>query len=142
GGGKVISIIPQALADVSEKSFGEVHVTKDMHQRKALMNQLADAFITLPGGFGTFEELLEMTTWSQLTIHDKPVLVLDILGYYDSLFTFFDKACTEGFISKANRQIVTRCQQVDEVVQALTTYQVPSRTFKLVWTHGEEQTLV
>jgi uncharacterized protein (TIGR00730 family) len=140
--GKVISVIPKALDDVTQKNYGKVYITRDMHERKALMNKLSEAFITLPGGFGTFEELLEMTTWSQLTIHDKPILVLDILDYFEPLFAFFDKACEHGFISKANRQIVARCKKVDEVEQALLTYVVPPRTFTLVWTHGEQDTLV
>ncbi|KAI9597646.1 hypothetical protein BDF19DRAFT_434037 [Syncephalis fuscata] len=142
GGGKVISVIPKALDEVTKTNYGTVHITADMHQRKAIMNKLADAFITLPGGFGTFEELLEMTTWSQLTIHNKPIIVLDIGNFYEHLFQFFDHVSQEGFITKSNRQIIKRCSQVDQIETALLEYKVPIRVYDLVWTHGEEKSLV
>ncbi|KAI8052482.1 hypothetical protein BDF22DRAFT_688647 [Syncephalis plumigaleata] len=142
GGGKVISIIPRALNIGDSVNYGTVHITKDMHERKAMMNKLADAFITLPGGFGTFEELLEMTTWSQLCIHDKPVIVLDICNFYDMLFKFFDHTRNQGFVSPTNREIVQRCSSVDLVEKALMEYKVPPRTFNLTWIEGEPQALV
>jgi uncharacterized protein (TIGR00730 family) len=142
GGGKVISIIPSVLNIDGSINYGIVHITKDMHQRKATMNKLADAFITLPGGFGTFEELLEMTTWSQLCIHNKPIIVLDICNFYDILFKFFDHVKEQGFVSSSNREIVQRCSSVDLVEKALMEYKVPPRTYDLTWVDGEQQTLV
>ncbi|PQP93797.1 putative cytokinin riboside 5-monophosphate phosphoribohydrolase LOGL1 [Prunus yedoensis var. nudiflora] len=103
GGGSVglMGVIPTALVplEISGNSVGEVLIVSDMHERKAEMARRADAFIALPGGYGTMEELLEMITWSQLGIHDKPVGLLNIDGYYDCLLRLFDKGVEEGFIN-------------------------------------------
>ncbi|WVZ69101.1 hypothetical protein U9M48_017939 [Paspalum notatum var. saurae] len=97
GGCSVLGVIPRALMplEISGASVGKVKVVSDMHERKAEMARQSDAFIALPGGYGTMEELLEMITWSQLGIHDKPVGLLNVDGYYDPLLMLFDKGATE-----------------------------------------------
>ena len=93
-GGQVHGVIPQHLYDkeVAHQQLTALHITDSMHERKAMMAELSDAFIALPGGFGTFEELMEATTWLQLEIHQKPVIIFNIDGYYNKLIKFFDHA--------------------------------------------------
>ena len=99
-GGEVIGVIPRHLVEreVAHRSLTELHVVATMHERKALMAQLADAFVALPGGIGTLEELIEMLTWAQLGLHAKPCGLLNVDGYYDALLAFLDHAVDEGFI--------------------------------------------
>ena len=109
-GGKVLGVIPVALepVEISGASVGEVRVVADMHERKALMARNPDAFVALPGGFGTLEELLEVITWQQLGYHAKPVGVLNIEGYFDAFLAFLDHAVRSGFISpEAREDLVT-----------------------------------
>lgn len=107
-GGEVVGVIPRSLdrREIANRDITQLHVVESMHERKALMNDLSDAFIALPGGFGTFEELCEMLTWSQLGIHSKPVGILNIAGYYDPLLRLFDQAVTERFLRPAHRRLV------------------------------------
>jgi uncharacterized protein (TIGR00730 family) len=98
---------------------GEVKAVADMHQRKAEMAKHSDAFIALPGGYGTLEELLEVITWAQLGIHDKPVGLLNVEGYYNSLLSFIDKAVEEGFISPTARHIIVSAPSAKELVKKL-----------------------
>lgn len=104
-GGQVHGVIPKHLHDleVAHQQLTALHITDTMHERKAMMAELSDAFIALPGGFGTFEELMEAITWGQLDIHKKAVILYNIDGYYDKLITFIDHAVESGFISKSNR---------------------------------------
>ena len=99
-GGRVIGVIPQMLVDkeVAHAGLTDLRVVGSMHERKFVMAELADAFIALPGGFGTWEELFEMLTWAQLGIHRKPCAVLNVNGYYDPLLRMADEALTEGFL--------------------------------------------
>ncbi|KAJ7562019.1 hypothetical protein O6H91_03G052200 [Diphasiastrum complanatum] len=124
GGRHVTGVIPRALIPVQnpEASVGEVHIVEDMHQRKAEMARLADAFIALPGGYGTLEELLETITWSQLGIHCKPVGLLNVDGYYNPLLKLFDKGMEEGFINSGFRQIVVSASNAHELLQRLEDY--------------------
>jgi uncharacterized protein (TIGR00730 family) len=117
-GGNVTGVIPAMLAEreVAHKGLTELHVVASMHERKALMNDLADGFIMLPGGFGTFEEFCEVVTWVQLGIIDKPCVVLNAGGYYDPLLAMFDRANAGGFINDTNRGIVTVVASVDEIL--------------------------
>jgi len=107
-GGRAIGVIPEGLArkELLHTGLTELHVVPSMHQRKALMAELSDAFVALPGGYGTFEELLEIVTWAQLGIHGKPVGLLDVAGYYAGLARLFDHAVAEGFIRAEHRDIV------------------------------------
>lgn len=118
GGCHVLGVIPKALmpSEISGQTVGELRVVADMHQRKAEMARHADAFIALPGGYGTLEELLEMTTWSQLGIHDKPVGLLNVEGYYNALLALIDKGVEEGFIKPAARHIIVSAPSAREVV--------------------------
>jgi uncharacterized protein (TIGR00730 family) len=102
-GGRVVGVIPDALMakEVGHAGLSELHVVQTMHQRKLLMAERADAFVALPGGIGTLEELYEMWSWQQLGYHDKPVALLNVDGYYDALLAFMDAAHARGFVSDA-----------------------------------------
>ncbi len=122
-GGQVIGVIPQPMVvrEIWHSGLTELRVVPSMHARKSLMAELADAFIALPGGFGTFEEFCEMTTWSQLGIHRKPCGLLNVAGYYDPLLEMFDRAVTEGFLKRENRELVLaspNCRELLENMQA------------------------
>jgi uncharacterized protein (TIGR00730 family) len=108
GGGEAIGVIPHGLAarEVAHRGLADLRVVSSMHARKALMADLSDAFVALPGGFGTFEELFEVVTWAQLGIHRKPIGLLNVAGYYDHLVRFLDHAVGEGFVSPENRGLV------------------------------------
>jgi hypothetical protein len=108
GGGEAIGVIPQALAakDVAHLGLTELRVAGSMHERKALMAELSDAFLALPGGFGTFEEILEAVTWSQLGLHRKACGLLNVCGFYDHLLALLDHAVAERFLRPENRALV------------------------------------
>ncbi|RQO36565.1 TIGR00730 family Rossman fold protein [Herminiimonas sp. KBW02] len=99
-GGKATGVIPQALMDkeVGHKELTHLHVVKDMHERKALMAELSDGFVAMPGGIGTLEELFEILTWSQLGFHQKPIGVLNVDGFYDGLIAFLQNQVAQGFV--------------------------------------------
>ncbi|XP_062167333.1 cytokinin riboside 5'-monophosphate phosphoribohydrolase LOG7 isoform X1 [Alnus glutinosa] len=137
GGRHVLGIIPRSLMprEITGVTVGEVRAVSDMHQRKAEMARQADAFIALPGGYGTLEELLEVITWAQLGIHQKPVGLLNVDGFYNSLLSFIDKAVDEGFISPIARRIIVSAPTAKQLVRQLEEY-VPEYdeiTSKLVW---------
>jgi uncharacterized protein (TIGR00730 family) len=104
-GGEVIGVMPRALIDreIGHTGLTELHVVASMHERKALMAELSDGFVALPGGAGTLEELIEVYTWSQLGMHDKPMGVLNVNGYYDGLAVLLDHAMNEGFLRREHR---------------------------------------
>lgn len=108
GGGQVIGVIPSLLVtkEVEHRGLTQLHEVGSMHERKALMEQLSDAFIVLPGGFGTLDEACEILTWAQLGLHAKPLGLINTAGYYDLLTAFLDHAQDEDFISATNRQLV------------------------------------
>ena len=122
-GGEVIGVIPQSLVakEVAHHGVTELRVVDTMHQRKALMNELSDAFIALPGGFGTLDEFFEILTWSQLGIHAKPSGLLNVSGYYDSLLAMLDHAVTERFLRPAHRQLVIADLDASTLVQRLVS---------------------
>ncbi|GJN20871.1 hypothetical protein PR202_gb08304 [Eleusine coracana subsp. coracana] len=124
GGRHVIGVIPKTLMtpEISGETVGEVRPVADMHQRKAEMARQSDAFIALPGGYGTLEELLEVITWAQLGIHHKPVGLLNVDGYYNSLLTFIDKAVEEGFINPSARRIIVLAPTAQELMDKLEEY--------------------
>ncbi|XP_021760129.1 cytokinin riboside 5'-monophosphate phosphoribohydrolase LOG3 [Chenopodium quinoa] len=140
GGRHVIGVIPKTLMprEITGETVGEVKAVADMHQRKAEMARHSDAFIALPGGYGTLEELLEVITWAQLGIHDKPVGLLNVDGYYNSLLTFIDQAVEEGFISPSARHIIVSAPTAEELVKKLEDY-IPSHegvASKMCWEVG------
>jgi uncharacterized protein (TIGR00730 family) len=120
-GGEVIGVIPSSLADeeVAHTGLTKLHLVGSMHERKALMAELSDGFIALPGGFGTMDEFCEILTWAQLRIHAKPVGVLNIDGYYDQLLALFDKMVAEGFVTKTNRALVRAAGTIEDLLGAL-----------------------
>ncbi|ORZ36470.1 hypothetical protein BCR44DRAFT_152518 [Catenaria anguillulae PL171] len=118
-GGKVLGIIPTALAAFAGELIGETIMVEDMHVRKQLMNQYSDAFLTLPGGIGTVEELMETATWAQLHIHSKPVIVLNQFEFYTPLRTWIENAVNSKFLSEQNSTIVTFCPSVAETLSTL-----------------------
>ncbi|XP_058072722.1 probable cytokinin riboside 5'-monophosphate phosphoribohydrolase LOGL10 [Magnolia sinica] len=124
GGCHVLGVIPKALLphEISGEAIGEVRTVADMHERKSEMAKNADAFIALPGGYGTMEELLEMITWSQLGIHEKPVGLLNVDGYYNSLLALFDKGVEEGFIEDSARHIIVSSETAEELLRKMEEY--------------------
>jgi uncharacterized protein (TIGR00730 family) len=108
GGGQAIGVIPEALAneEVAHNGLTELHVVADMHQRKALMARRADAFLTMPGGIGTFEEFFETLSWAALGLHQKPMGILNVAGYFDPLLALLDHAAAERFLRPAVRSLL------------------------------------
>lgn len=123
-GGEVIGVIPQSLVakEVAHRGVTELRIVDTMHQRKALMNELSDAFVALPGGFGTLDELFEILTWSQLGIHGKPCGLLNVAGYYGHLLAMIDHAVAEGLLRPAHRELVLADTDADLLVQRLVTF--------------------
>ena len=118
-GSEVIGIIPEALED-KELAFHEItelRIVNTMHERKALMAELSDGFVAMPGGFGTLEEICEMITWAQLGIHHKPCGLLNTQGFFNSLLSFFDHQVRQGFITPSNRALVFEAKDPDSVLE-------------------------
>lgn len=120
-GGEVIGILPEVLSsrEIGHTGLTELIATDSMHERKAKMLELSNAVIALPGGFGTLDELMEAVTWAQLGIHDKPCVLVNVLGYYEGLLAFLDTAVREGFLKPANRQLILVAASVDEAITIL-----------------------
>jgi uncharacterized protein (TIGR00730 family) len=120
-GGHVVGVIPEVLVDleVAHHGISELHVTSTMHTRKALMGERSDAFIILPGGFGTFEEMFEVLAWQTLKLHDKPIVLLNTDGFYDTLLRFLDECVERGVLKEKNRRILLVASTVDEVFELL-----------------------
>ena len=127
-GGEVIGVIPEALVakELAHNGLSDLRVVGSMHERKALMAELADAFVALPGGYGTFEEFCEVATWAQLGFHRKPCGLLNVDGFYNSLLTFFDHAVTEGFVRPGHRALVLEERDPERLLDLLARYQPPA----------------
>lgn len=127
-GGKVVGIIPQALLDreVGYLEADELVVTTTMRERKRLMDERADLFVTLPGGFGTLEELLEIMTLRQLTYHDKPILIVNLYGYFTPLLTMFEKIFAERFTDERHRRLFTVVETAEEALELIDNYLPPA----------------
>jgi uncharacterized protein (TIGR00730 family) len=119
-GGEVIGVIPGDLVEreIAHQGLTDLRVVGSMHERKALMAELADAFVALPGGAGTLEELIEVYTWSQLGLHDKPMGVLNVGGYYDGLAALLDHAVREGFLREQHRAALHVAERPAELLEA------------------------
>jgi uncharacterized protein (TIGR00730 family) len=117
-GGHVVGVIPEVLVDleVAHDGLSELHVTDTMHTRKALMGSRADAFVILPGGFGTMEELFEVLAWQTLKLHAKPILLLNIANFYDPLLAFLDHCVTEGVLKSRSRKILLVANTVEDAL--------------------------
>lgn len=126
-GGEVIGVIPQALfaKEVGHTGLTELRIVKDMHERKALMSELSDGFIALPGGIGTFEELFEVWTWAQLGYHPKPCAVLNVEGYYDQLISFLDHTVDQGFLKDSHRKLLIVEHEVAALLEKIFSYKPP-----------------
>ena len=126
-GGKVIGVITEQLMvrEVGHPGLTELRVVRTMHERKALMAELADAFIALPGGFGTFDELCEMATWDQLGIHVKPLALVNIEGYFDGFLAQIDRAVEDRLVKPEHRTMLAVAATVDEALAALAAWQAP-----------------
>jgi uncharacterized protein (TIGR00730 family) len=134
-GGRVTGVITEALAarEVAHRGVTDLVVVPTMHERKALMSARADAFIALPGGYGTLDELFEAITWAQLGIHAKPCGLLDPTGFFDDLLAFLDRAVRDGFIRDAHRELLLRDSTPDALLDRLRSWQ-PVTTDK--WNDG------
>ena len=126
-GGRIIGVIPEGLVrrEVAHNGLSELHVVESMHERKALMAELADAFVALPGGLGTLEELLETVTWAQLGLHGKPCGVLNVGDFFTGLTRFLDHAVEERFIKPEHRAMLIVDDEMDRLLDRLATYSPP-----------------
>jgi uncharacterized protein (TIGR00730 family) len=120
-GGHVVGVIPEVLVDkeVAHHGLTQLHVTSTMHTRKALMGERSDAFIVLPGGFGTLEELFEVLAWQTIGLHSKPIILLNTRGFYDTMLAFLDHALAEGMTTPAKRDILLVANTVPELFALL-----------------------
>ena len=120
-GGEVIGVIPQLLVDreLAHRGITDLRITASMHERKALMAEHADAFLALPGGFGTADELFEMLTWRQIKIHSKPIGLLNVAGFFDPLLSWIDRAVEDGFIKASHRRLMHVAENAAELLDKL-----------------------
>ena len=137
-GGRVIGVIPHALAEkeIAHVGLTEMHVVRTMHERKALMADLAEAFLTLPGGFGTWDESCEALTWSQLGLQKKACSFLNVEGYYDALLALADRAEADGFIRTEHRELLLVDDEPGRLLDRLQTFVVP---YVPKWADREER---
>ncbi len=132
-GGRVIGVIPEflALKEIAHLDLSELYVVQSMHARKAKMAHLSDAFIALPGGIGTMEELFEIWTWGQLGQHRKPVGLLNVHGYYDDLVAFLDKMADQNFLAADHRASLMVADRIDDLLEAFRGYEAPPGDIRL-----------
>jgi hypothetical protein len=121
GGGYVVGVIPEVLVDleVAHEGISELHVTSTMHTRKAMMGERSDAFIILPGGFGTLEEMFEVLAWQTLKLHTKPIVLLNTDGFYDKLLEFLDFCVEQGVLKAKSREILLVASSVEQIFTLL-----------------------
>ncbi len=145
----VHGIIPEALLPVERERnpeayredddhdryqhYGSVTVVQDMHARKTLMCRASDAFVALPGGFGTMEELMEIITWNFLGIHDKPIVIFNVDGYYDDILKWVTRAVNEEFVDRGNAGIVVEATTAEGVIEQIKNYRTSTSRHKLDW---------
>ena len=136
-GGKVIGVIPQSLHDknLALADSTELHVVGTMHDRKALISELSDGFMALPGGLGTLDEMFEALTWGQLGMHRKPCGLLDVAGFYAPLLEFLDHVTAQGFVDAAHRSMVLSAGTPEGLLELLESYE-PVRADKVAWALG------
>lgn len=126
-GGEVIGVIPNALVskEVAHEGLTRLDVVGSMHERKARMAELSDAFVALPGGVGTLEEMFEILTWSQLGLHAKPCGLLDVAGYFRPLLAFLDHAVAERFLKEKHRALLLAGESIDDLLDRFATWRAP-----------------
>ena len=129
-GGRVTGVIPEALVrkEIAHRGLTELRVTGSMHERKTVMAELSDAFVALPGGIGTLEEIFEAWTWGQLGLHAKPCGLLNVAGYWDRLVAFLDHAVAERFLKEANRATLLVSEDPAELLDRFAAYRAPTVT--------------
>jgi uncharacterized protein (TIGR00730 family) len=129
-GAEVIGVIPQALVEreIAHTGLSDLRVVGSMHERKAMMGDLSDGFIALPGGVGTLEELFEVYTWTQLGLHSKPLGLLDVRGYYGHLATFLDHAVAERFVTVEHREMLVVEERTEAMIEAFRRWRPPARS--------------
>jgi uncharacterized protein (TIGR00730 family) len=127
-GGEVIGVIPRALAtkEIAHDGVSELRVVASMHERKAEMAALADGFVALPGGFGMFEELLEVVTWAQLGLHAKPIGILNVAGYFDAFHVLVERAIEERFVHPGYRALLTYAENAEDLLDAMRRWRSPA----------------
>ena len=127
-GGRVHGVIPKFLQDkeIAHEGLTELHIVSSMHERKTMMADLSDAFVALPGGFGTLEEIIEILTWSQLRFHDKPCGILNVRGYFDHLLKYLDHAVAEGFLRPENREMLLHDADPEGLIKKYQIYTAPN----------------
>lgn len=120
-GGEVVGVIPVVIREreIDHRGLTELHVVGTMHERKAMLSDRADAFVALPGGYGTMDEFIEIVTWAQLRIHAKPCVLVNVSGFYDGLLRFLDTCVTEGFIQAENRKLVQVARDPEEALSVV-----------------------
>ena len=128
-GAKVIGVIPEIFNTeaITQRGLSELHIVEDMHSRKAIMAELAEAFIALPGGFGTFEELFEILAWAQIGLHSRPIGLLDVNGYFDPCMALIDQARREGFVYVEYHDLIMRDSDPNVLLDLLQEYRPPTR---------------
>jgi uncharacterized protein (TIGR00730 family) len=133
-GGRVVGVIPTGLFDreIAHTELTELHEVRSMHERKQLMYDLADGFVAMPGGLGTLEELAEVTTWSQLGLHAKPVVLLDVDGFWSPLVAQLDRMVSVGLLKPSNRALIQRAASPDDAIAALAAAQPITREEKWI----------
>jgi uncharacterized protein (TIGR00730 family) len=138
-GGRAIGVIPQALVDkeLAHERLTELHVVQSMHERKAVMADLSDAFLALPGAYGTADELFEILTWSQLGLHSKPVGLLNVAGFFTSMLDWLDRAVKEGFLKPNHRHLLLESDNVAQLLDMLANYRAPGIQAK--WIKQDER---
>ena len=127
-GGEAVGVIPEFMLDyeIAHHQLTELHVVQTMHERKALMAERASAFVALPGGLGTFEEILEVATWGQLNQHQKPMMIYNVNGFYDALIAQLDHAVEEGFLPPQHRAKVIVCNHAEQIYSAIANLDSPA----------------
>jgi len=133
-GGEVIGVIPEALREAEAAHLGctELHIVPGMHERKAMMTDLADGFVTIPGGIGTMDELFEALSWQLLGYHRKPVGLLNVAGYYDDLLRFMDRMTSDEFLRQQHRGNLIASEDIDELLEKLAGHRVAPTVIEIV----------
>ncbi len=125
--GETVGVIPEFMLDyeIAHNQLTELHIVKTMHERKAIMAERASAFVALPGGLGTFEEILEVATWAQLNQHQKPMMLYNVNGFYNALIAQLDHAVEEGFLPPQHRAKLIICNHADQIINAIKNLNAP-----------------
>lgn len=133
-GGTVTGVLPRFLQtkEIAHNGLSELILVDTMHERKQKMNELSDGVIALPGGYGTLEELFEMLTWAQLSLHEKPIALLNIDGFYDELIAMIDKMVQKGFLNKEYKEMIIVSADIDQLIDQMQNYQVPSEKWAML----------